>query len=645
MSHQSDLIAEDIDAYLSEHERKEMLRFITCGSVDDGKSTLIGRLLHDSQMIYEDQLAAIRKDSKRSGTQGGELDLALLVDGLQAEREQGITIDVAYRYFSTPRRKFIIADCPGHEQYTRNMVTGASTCDAAVILIDAAHGVLTQTRRHTFLVSLLGVRHVVVAINKMDLVDFDEARFEQIKADYLSFSSRLDIDDLHFVPISALKGDNVVDPSAQMPWYQGATLMYLLETLHVAGDRKHTDFRFPVQWVNRPDSRFRGYSGSIVSGVVRPGDPIMVLPSRRTSRVERIVTFDGDLDDASTPQAITLTLEDEIDISRGDVIVHQDALPAVRDRFDAMVVWMHDEPLVPGREYRIKHAAQQVRGLISAIRHRIDVNTLELQAAPSLGLNEIGRCELRLARPVALDRYDHNRGMGAFIVIDPLTNLTVGAGMVSDTGDSGPRDAWDTEPGAEHLVPQGAVPRAALAERLRQRAVTVLFTGLTASGKTTIAQAVERALFDAGHLATTIDGQQLRVGISRDLGFTATERSENLRRGIEVARAVNRAGVIALCAFVAPAELPRRRARETVGEDQFLEVFVDAPLDVCRARDQRGLYAAADRGEILDFPGVTAPFEAPSDADLVLDSARDDLATCVQRVMTLLRDREVLGGL
>ena len=643
MSHQSDLIAQDIEAYLADHERKEMLRFITCGSVDDGKSTLIGRLLHDSQMIFEDQLASIRKDSQRRGGRGGDLDLALLVDGLQAEREQGITIDVAYRYFSTPKRKFIIADCPGHEQYTRNMVTGASTCDAAVILIDAANGVLTQTRRHSFLVSLLGIRHVIVAVNKMDLVGHDEAVFERIKADYLDFAARLEIEDLHVVPISALKGDNVVDPSPQMPWYQGATLMYLLETLHVAGDRNRTDFRFPVQWVNRPDSSFRGYGGTVASGVVRRGDEIVVLPSRRTSRVEHIVTFDGDLEEAATPQAVTLTLEDELDVSRGDVLVHPDNLPPVRDRFDAMVVWMHDEPLVPGREYRVKHGAQQVRGAVSSIRHRIDVNTLAQQAAPSLGLNEIARCELSLARPVALDRYDHNAAMGAFIVIDPLTHLTVGAGMVCDTGETGPKDAWDTEPGGTHLVPEGAVPPAALAERLGQQAVTVLFTGLTGSGKTSVAQAVERTLFEGGYLATTIDGQQLRVGISRDLGFSATERSENLRRGIEIARVVNRAGVIALCAFVAPSELPRRRARETVGEDAFLEVFVDAPLDVCRSRDARGLYAAAERGEITDFPGVSAEFEAPTAPDLVLDSATEGVERCAARVVELLRSRGVLG--
>ena len=643
MSHSSELIAEDIQAYLEEHERKEILRFLTCGSVDDGKSTLIGRLLHDSRMIYADQLAAITKESIRTGGEGAEVDLALLVDGLQAEREQGITIDVAYRYFSTTKRKFIIADCPGHEQYTRNMVTGASTCEAAIILIDASRGVLTQTRRHTYLVSLLGIRHVIVAVNKMDLVDHSEARFEQIKKDYLEFAERLDIEDLHFIPMSALKGDNVVDKSPRMPWYQGSTLMYLLENVHVAAERNHADLRFPVQWVNRPDSSFRGYSGTIVSGVVKAGDEITVLPSRRTSTVARVVTFDGDRKEATTPEAVTLTLADELDISRGDMIVHGTNLPAVRDRFDAMLVWMHDETLVPGREYIIKHTTRQVTGSVTAIRHRVNINTLETEAAPALGLNEIARCELRLNQPLLIDRYGRNRDTGAFIVIDRLSNLTVGAGMVCDTGsEASPRDAWDAQPRASHVYEGGPVAPEELQGRLHQQAVTVLFTGLTASGKTSIAQAVERALFDAGQLASTVDGQQLRIGISRDLGFTAAERSENLRRGIEVARVLNQAGVIALCAFVAPHEQPRARARDTVGAERFLEVFVDTPLEICRERDTRGLYAAADRGEIPDFPGVSAEFEPPPSADLILQTAALTLDECAKRVLALLRARGVI---
>lgn len=644
MSHSSELIAKDIRAYLAEHEQKEILRFLTCGSVDDGKSTLIGRLLHDSRMIYADQLATLRRDGSTAEDGADGLDLALLVDGLQAEREQGITIDVAYRYFSTTRRKFIIADCPGHEQYTRNMVTGASTCEAAIILMDASQGVLTQTRRHTYLASLLGIRHVIVAINKMDLVDYDESRFETIKADYLKFADRLDIEELHFIPMSALKGDNVVDKSTRMDWYQGPTLMHLLENVHVAAERNHADFRFPVQWVNRPDSSFRGYSGTLVSGVVRPGDEVTVLPSQRTSTVRRVVTFDGDREEAATPEAVTLTLADEVDVSRGDMIVHSGNLPAVRDRFEAMLVWMHDEAMVPGREYLFKQTTRQVTGSVAAIRHRVNINTLDQEAAPTLGLNEIGRCDIRLNQPLMLDRYGRNRETGAFIVIDRLSNLTVGAGMVCDTGaEPRSKDAWDEAPRATHVLTAPAVRAEELQQRLDQRAVTVLFSGLAASGKTTIAQAVERALFDAGYLATTVDGQQLRIGISRDLGFTASERSENLRRGVEVARVLNQAGVIALCAFVAPHSQPRLRARETVGDDKFLEVFVDTPLEICRERDSRGLYAAADRGEIADFPGVSAEFERPDHADLILQGQALTVDECAQRVVTLLRERGVIG--
>jgi len=640
--YQSDLIATDIEAYLAEHEHKELLRFLTCGSVDDGKSTLIGRLLHDSQMIYEDQLAAMRRDSAR-GTTGGDLDFALLVDGLQAEREQGITIDVAYRYFSTTKRKFVIADCPGHEQYTRNMVTGASTCQAAVILIDAVNGVLAQTKRHTFICSLLGINHVIVAINKMDLVGYDEARFEEIKRDYLAFADNLDIEDLTFIPISALKGENVVQSSDAMPWYRGATMMYLLENLHVAADRNHADFRFPVQWVNRPDPTFRGYAGTIAAGVVRPGDEVMVLPSRRTSRVERIVTLDGDLDEASTPMAVTLTLEDEIDVSRGDMIVHPENLPAVRERFDAMVVWMHDEPMIPGREYLMKQTTRQVTGAIGAIRHRVDINTLEQNPGFQLALNEIGRCEVRLSQPLAVDRYARVAETGAFIIIDRISNLTVGCGMVCEVGGGAERaDAWDEPVRIRESLDTPTIARSELRDRLWQRPVTILLTGLSGSGKSTIARGVERALFDSGHLGCVIDGQRLRIGLSRDLGFTAQERSENLRRGIEIARLVNETGLIALCAFVAPHAQPRDRAREVIGDEDFLEIFVDAPLATCRARDQRGLYEAADRGEIPDFPGVTVGYETPREPELILDGANDSVETNVGRVIRLLRSRGVI---
>ncbi|HTO56767.1 MAG TPA: sulfate adenylyltransferase subunit CysN, partial [Pseudomonadales bacterium] len=439
MSHQSELIAEDILAYLEQHERKEILRFLTCGSVDDGKSTLIGRLLHDSKMIYEDQLESVR--SKKPGDDG-EFDLALLVDGLQAEREQGITIDVAYRYFSTSKRKFIIADTPGHEQYTRNMATGASGCDVAVILIDARQGVLTQTRRHTFIVSLLGIKHVIVAVNKMDLVEFDEEVFERIRADYMRFTANLGIEDLEFIPISALNGDNVVEKSEAMPWYQGSTLMYLLENVQIASDRNFKDFRFAVQRVSRPDSSFRGYSGTVQSGIVRPGDRITALPSGKTSTVARIVTMDGDLQEAFPPLAVTLTLTSEIDISRGDMLVTDGALPNVEDRFDAELVWMAEEPMVPGKQYVIKHGTKQLFGRVSAIRHRTDINTLAHVAASSLALNEIGRCEFTLSEPIAFDPYDDNRETGAFIVIDRIGNGTIGAGMICTPSGTAATDHW-----------------------------------------------------------------------------------------------------------------------------------------------------------------------------------------------------------
>ncbi|MEE9254565.1 MAG: sulfate adenylyltransferase subunit CysN, partial [Pseudomonadales bacterium] len=492
MSHKSELIAQDIHAYLEQHEHKEILRFLTCGSVDDGKSTLIGRLLHDSKLIYEDQLEAVRQDSSKVGTQGDEVDLALVVDGLQAEREQGITIDVAYRYFSTNKRKFIIADTPGHEQYTRNMATGASTCDAAVILIDARNGVLTQTKRHSFIASLLGIHHMIVAINKMDLVDYSEEAYTRIQNEYADFSSKLGIDDIHFIPISALKGDNVVEPSTNMPWYQGSTMMFLLENIHIASDRNFTDFRFPVQRVNRPNADFRGYSGTIESGVIHPGESIVVLPSMKESRVKSIVTMDGELDEAYAPMAVTLTLEDEIDVSRGDMLVPPDNVAKVQDRFEANVVWMSDEPMIPGKQYIIKHAAKQVFGQISTLRHQIDVNTLEHRPAPVLGLNEIGRCELTLSQSVAFDDYDRNRSTGAFIIIDRISNITVGAGMIVDAAGVETRAGWDRRPSGELRPAYSRVTGGERALRLGQRPVTLLFTGISSVGKSTISYAVER---------------------------------------------------------------------------------------------------------------------------------------------------------
>ena len=639
MAGDTDPIGDDVLAYLARHERKEILRFLTCGSVDDGKSTLIGRLLHDSRLIYEDQLAALKRDSKASGSAGDDMDLALLVDGLQAEREQGITIDVAYRYFSTDRRKFIIADTPGHEQYTRNMVTGASTCDVAVILIDAAHGVLTQTKRHTFLARLVGIRHLIVAVNKMDTVGYDEAVFDAIRRDYDAFVSRLAVDDLTFVPISAKHGDNVVEQSVNMPWYQGASLMHLLEHVHVAADRGFRSFRMPVQRVNRPDASFRGYSGTVASGVVRPGDRVRVLPSGLATTVERVVTMDGDLDEAFAPMAVTLTLADEIDVGRGDVFSGTDRLAHISDTFDATLVWLAEEPMVPGRQYIVKQGTRQVFGRVQTLRHRIDVNTLEQGPAPELALNEIGQVRFVLAEPVVHDPYEDNRGMGAFIVIDRISNVTVGAGMIAAEGGVVGGPHWDEAPHGAFVASASAVTADERALRLGQSPVTVLFTGLSKSGKTAVARALERKLFDLGRLATVLDGQNFRLGMSRDLGFSADDRSENLRRAAETARLMNDAGLICLTAFVVPHESVRERMRDSVGGDRFLEVFLTASLDALKKRDDEGLYAAAERGEIPSFPGVNATFEEPGSPDLVMDTEELDVDVCAGRVLELLRDR------
>ncbi len=639
MFDQRHLIERDIDGYLAQHERKEILRLLTCGSVDDGKSTLIGRLLHDSQLIFEDQLRAVERESRTGGTRAGELDLALVVDGLQAEREQGITIDVAYRYFSTARRKFIIADTPGHEQYTRNMATGASTCDAAIILIDAANGVLTQTRRHTFIARLLGIRHLVVAVNKMDLVDYDEAAFAAIREDYDAFVSRLRVEDLDFIPISALQGDNVVERSENMPWYRGASLMHLLENAHIAPGGGFDNFRMPVQRVNRPDASFRGYSGSVASGAVRPGDAVVALPSGLVTEVTRIVSMDGDLEEAFPPMAVTLTLADQIDISRGDVLASPANQPRVSDAVDATLVWMSEEPMTPGKQYIVKHGSKQIFGRVETLRDRIDVNTLALSPASTLELNEIGRIRLVTSEPVAHDAYEDNRSTGSFILIDRLSNITVGAGMIEMPGGQAARSHWDETPHGQLTPTRAAVSAEEKAQRLGQTPVTVLFTGLSKSGKTVIAQAVERKLFDAGRLATVIDGQNFRLGLSRDLGFSAEDRSENVRRAAESARQMNDAGLICLTAFVVPLDQVRERARTVVGPDRFLEVYLTAPMEELKRRDQSGLFEAAERGEIPSFPGVSSRFEAPAAPDLSLDTSSLGVDECALQVMDLLRRR------
>jgi bifunctional enzyme CysN/CysC len=646
MSHQSDLIASDILAYLEQHEHKELLRFITCGSVDDGKSTLIGRLLFDSKMLYEDQLAQLESESVIHGTTGGKFDPALVTDGLKAEREQGITIDVAYRYFSTAKRKFIIADTPGHEQYTRNMATGASTADLAIILIDARHGVLTQTRRHSFIVSLLGIRHVVVTVNKMDLIDFSQSTFEKICNDYREFSSRLDLPDLHFIPISALNGDNVVDPSPSMPWYRGSTLMNFLESVYIGSDRNLEDFRLPVQYVNRPNLDYRGFCGTVSSGIIRKGDEIMVLPSRQRSRVKRIVTMDGDLDEAFAPQSITLLLDSEIDCSRGDMIVRPGNVPKAANQFDATIVWMAAEPLTPGKTYLFKQTTQTSQGQIDSLRYRVDVNTLHRSPAPDLQLNEIGRCTITLNQPIYFDAYRRNRSTGAFIIIDRISNITVGAGMITDR-DAAPNRklaSWEvSDSEADGTDSQVAnVGNAERQARYGQTPVTVLFTGLTGSGKTTVAHAVERSLFDSGRAVAVIDGESVRKGMNNDLGYSVEDRSENLRRSAYLAKLINDAGLICLAAYVAPSQSVRDRVADVIGRDHFLVVHCKASDKICRERDTKGHYSAADAGKLTNFPGVTAIYEAPENADLLLDTGTTSIPECVDAVVKMLKDRKII---
>jgi bifunctional enzyme CysN/CysC len=628
MSHQSELISEDILAYLAQHERKELLRFLTCGNVDDGKSTLIGRLLHDSKMIYEDHLEAISRDSKKVGTTGEDIDLALLVDGLQAEREQGITIDVAYRYFSTAKRKFIIADTPGHEQYTRNMATGASTCDLAIILIDARYGVQTQTKRHSFIASLLGIKHIVVAVNKMDLKGFDQGVFEQIKADYLKFAEGISLKptSLYFVPMSALKGDNVVNKSEQSSWYTGQSLMEILETVEVAGDRNFNDMRFPVQYVNRPNLNFRGFAGTLASGIVRKGDDVITLPSGKGSKVKSIVTYEGELEQAGPGQAITITLEDEIDVSRGDMLVHADNRPQIADSFEAMLVWMSEEPMLPGKKYDFKRATSYVPGSVGLIEHRVDVNTLEKGAASSLQLNEIGKVRIALDAPIALDGYEQNRTTGSFIVIDRLTNGTVGAGMIV----AAPQAQGGTQHGkTAHVSTEER------ANRFGQQPATVLFSGLSGAGKSTLAYAVERKLFDAGRAVYVLDGQNLRHDLNKGLPQDRAGRTENWRRAAHVARQFNEAGIITLAAFVAPDAEGREQAKTLIGSERLITVYVQASPQVCAERDPQGLYAAG--GD--NIPGESFPYDVPLNADLVIDTQAVSVEEGAKQVLALLRER------
>ena len=633
MSHQSDLISTDIDAYLAQHERKELLHLLTCGSVDDGKSTLIGRLLHDSKMIYEDQLEAIKSDSIKSGTTSENFDLALLVDGLQAEREQGITIDVAYRYFSTAKRKFIIADTPGHEQYTRNMATGASNCELAIILIDARYGVQTQTKRHTFIASLLGIKHIIVAVNKMDLMDFDEAVFKQIKQDYIDFTRELDTGELYFIPISALKGDNVVNTSEQTPWYEGETLMWMLENVKISADRNFVDFRFPVQYVNRPNLDFRGFCGTVASGIVRKGDEIVALPSGKKSRIKSIVTYDEELEQAFTPMAITLTLEDEIDISRGDMIVHSDNLPVSSDKVSATIVWMNESPLLPGKQYDFKQASKIFSGNISNIQYKLDVNTLQTSPSPSLELNEIGFCELDFAQPIHFDDYKKNPSTGSFIIIDRLSNVTVGAGMI-DVGKQKTRRLSANS--------TAHVTREERAARYGQKPVTIMFVGLSGSGKSTLAHALERRLFDMGRVSTILDGKAMRLGISKDLAHDAAGRAENLRRSAYIAKYLNDAGFICCAAFVAPNKDSREHTINVIGEENCIIVYLNPPLEVCKQRDPSGLYAAEANLESGTVPGVSFPYEDWDKPHLMLPTHELDVDGCIERLINLLKEQAII---
>jgi bifunctional enzyme CysN/CysC len=626
MAHQSDLIAEDIEAYLKAHEVKSLLRFLTCGSVDDGKSTLIGRLLYDSKMIFEDQLAALEADSRRVGTQGGEIDFALLVDGLAAEREQGITIDVAYRFFSTDKRKFIVADTPGHEQYTRNMVTGASTADAAVILIDARKGVLTQTRRHSYLVSLLGIRHVVLAINKMDLVDWSQARFDEIVAEYRLFADQIGIKHFTAIPMSALRGDNITEPSVHSPWYEGPPLLRWLEDAPVEDDLREQSFRMPVQWVNRPDLDFRGFAGFISAGSVRPGDKIKALPSGRESTVARIVTKDGDLDRAVAGQSITLTLADEIDVSRGDVLAAAGDPPGVADQFETTLVWFDDEPMLPGRPYLMKMGTRTVAAQVNEPKYKVNVNTLEHLAATRLTLNEIGVCNIHLDAPIAFDPYIQTKDLGGFILIDRISNRTVGAGLLHFALRRSQNIHWQALD----------VTKAARAESKGQKPRVVWLTGLSGAGKSTIANLLEKRLLAAGRHTYLLDGDNVRHGLNKDLGFTEEDRVENIRRVAEVARLMADAGLIVLVSFISPFRAERRMARELMAEGEFLEVHVDTPLAEAERRDVKGLYRKARAGELKNFTGVDSPYEAPENPELRIDTTAlspEDAAETIFRAL------------
>ncbi|MFN4171269.1 MAG: sulfate adenylyltransferase subunit CysN [Pseudorhodobacter sp.] len=624
------LIAEDIDAYLAAHQHKTMLRFITCGSVDDGKSTLIGRLLYDTKMIFEDQLATLERDSRSVGTQGGEIDFALLVDGLAAEREQGITIDVAYRFFATEKRKFIVADTPGHEQYTRNMVTGASTADLAVILIDARQGVLTQTRRHSYLVNLLGIRNVVLAINKMDLVGYSQERFYEIVKDYSHFAQQIGMQAFTAIPISGLKGDNIASKSPDMPWYQGPALLRHLEEAPVNATRMQDHaFRMPVQWVNRPNLDFRGFAGQIGSGSVSPGDAIRVLPSGKTTKVKSIVTHDGDLALAVAGQSVTLTFADEVDCSRGDVIVAADAPCEVADQFEATLVWMAEAEMLPGRPYLLKIGTQTVTATVTEPKYEVNVNTLDHLASKTLGLNAIGVVNISTDRAIPFEAYAENPDLGGFILIDRISNATVAAGMIHFALRRSQNIHWQAVD----------ISREAHAAQKTQKPAVVWFTGLSGSGKSTIANIVEKKLHALGRHTFLLDGDNVRHGLNRDLGFTDADRVENIRRVGEVARLMTDAGLIVLTAFISPFRAERRMVRELMAEGEFIEIWVNTPLDVAEERDVKGLYKKARSGQLKNFTGIDSPYEEPETAELVVDTVTLSAEEAAERVVAAILAR------
>ncbi|HEV3239934.1 MAG TPA: sulfate adenylyltransferase subunit CysN [Casimicrobiaceae bacterium] len=631
----SPALASDIERFLRTQQQQSLLRFITCGSVDDGKSTLIGRLLYESKLLFDDQLAALAADSRKLGTQGEALDFALLLDGLSAEREQGITIDVAYRFFATERRKYIVADTPGHEQYTRNMVTGASTADAAVLIVDARKGALTQTRRHAYIVSLLGIRHIIVAVNKMDLVDYAQPAFRAIDEELSAFATRVGLEHVTFIPVSALKGDNVIAPGPNMPWYRGATLMECLEAVEVDAARlQQAPFRLPVQWVNRPHHDFRGFAGTIASGTIETGERIRVQPSGRESSVARIVTADGDLQRASVGQSITLTLADAIDISRGDTISSASAPPEVADQFEATLIWMADEPMLPGRPYLLKIGARTVNAQIGALKYKVNVNSLEHVAAKTLSLNEIGICNLSLDYAVAFDTYRENRDSGGFILIDRVSNNTVGAGLL----DFALRRAHNI-----HLQ-QLDLNKAARAQMKGQKSCVLWLTGLSGAGKSTIANLVEKKLHALGRHTYLLDGDNVRHGLNKDLGFTDADRVENIRRVAEVAKLMVDAGLIVITAFISPFRAERRLARDLMDAGEFIEVFVDTPLAVAEKRDAKGLYRKARRGELKNFTGIDSPYETPEGAEIHIETARMGADAAAERIVHELAQGGFIGA-